>query len=319
MDRDKIIRQLKGDMPIRAYNKQIEMTLGDNRHWGQRKLLLSEIEFLTIYYDDYGKDKEKILLYIGSAEGYHINYLIKMFPELTYHLYDKRKTYVKESDKVKVFREYFTDEIAKKYIGKNVFIVCDIRNLEIRDIRKGMTTGEKSMIDMDNLISGDMIMQKIWCDIIQPKRALLKFRLSYEIKTSQYYDGRIFIQPWAKNTSTETRLVPDLKTWKTYDNSEYEQRMFYFNTVTRRDKYDNTHFPCLGKCYDCMAEANILRGYIKRFEEQYTGSDDVLDGRVCDISTSITLLLGKYMNKPIKNEYIIDVKNYMDIKSPLQL
>lgn len=323
MDKNEIIRLLKGDMPTRAYNKEVElkMTREDNLHWGQRKLLLTEIEFLTQFYNDYDPNKEKILLYIGSADGFHINYLIKMFPDLTYHLYDKRKTFVKEGPKVKIYQEYFNSKLAKKYVGKNVFVVCDIRNLEVAAIKKKINKGDSRMSELDNLISKDMVMQKEWCDIIRPIRALLKFRLSYDLHISEYYDGEIFIQPWAKNASTETRLVPDLDSWKEYDNNKYEQKMFYFNTNIRRKEYDNINYPCLGKCYDCIAEANIIKEYIKKFETEYNDDGEKLNARICDISQSITIdLLERGVKKPISNKHIRDVQIHdKKINEPIEI
>ena len=51
-----------------------------NLHWGQRKLLLSEIDFLTDFID-LSKNKQKILIiYAGAADGKHISLLSKMFP-----------------------------------------------------------------------------------------------------------------------------------------------------------------------------------------------------------------------------------------------
>ena len=57
--------------------KKNEKSLRGKIHYGQRKLLLSEIEFITNYYDELDKDKPKIFLYVGAAHGYHIYYLAK--------------------------------------------------------------------------------------------------------------------------------------------------------------------------------------------------------------------------------------------------
>ena len=58
-----------------------------------------------------------------------------------------------------------------------------------------------------------------WVEILKPKKvffiiilkSLLKFRCAYptEIKEpTTFFDGDIFIQPWAPASSTETRLIP---------------------------------------------------------------------------------------------------------------
>src|SRR4051812_18048330 len=52
-------------------------------HWGQRKLLLSEIEFLTLY-----GDRSNTVVYVGAADGKHILYLSKLFENHKFILYD---------------------------------------------------------------------------------------------------------------------------------------------------------------------------------------------------------------------------------------
>jgi len=53
-------------------------------HWGQRKLLLSEIELLTLH----GSQNNPVV-YPGSASGTHITRLAEMFPAHQFHLYDQ--------------------------------------------------------------------------------------------------------------------------------------------------------------------------------------------------------------------------------------
>lgn len=89
----------------------------DQVHHGQRKLLLSEIQFLTNEYDKYKNKSNIIVVYITPGIGTHILYLIKLFPSFTYHLYDKdhiNKNLYKLKNVI-IYEEYFTDKIAKKY------------------------------------------------------------------------------------------------------------------------------------------------------------------------------------------------------------
>jgi hypothetical protein len=55
-------------------------------HWGQRKLLLSEIEFLTLI----GKRglENATVVYAGAAPGTHIDYLARLFPDVKFVLVD---------------------------------------------------------------------------------------------------------------------------------------------------------------------------------------------------------------------------------------
>lgn len=89
-------------------------------HLGQLKLLMLEIYFLT----KYAKDGHKVL-YIGAASGEHINLLVKFFPKLKFDLWDARKFKIKESDRVKIYNNFFTTQDAEKYSknGNNILFI----------------------------------------------------------------------------------------------------------------------------------------------------------------------------------------------------
>jgi hypothetical protein len=126
---NKLVRLYNDNLPYLEYDEN-KIKNKKDLHWGQRKLLMSEIDFLTKYYNHYDKRK-KYLLYIGASPGHHINYLIKMFPDINYILYDKVDTGVEPRNNVKFYKKYFTDDEANKYKNMNIFIICDIRSLEI--------------------------------------------------------------------------------------------------------------------------------------------------------------------------------------------
>ena len=102
-----------------------------NLHWGQRKLLLSEIEFLTNYWNEYDQNLKKYVLYVGAAPGEHIKHLIKLFPTIHFILYDPAPFTIKPSDNVTIHQEYFTDEDVQKYKNMNLFFISDIREREV--------------------------------------------------------------------------------------------------------------------------------------------------------------------------------------------
>ena len=94
-------------------------------HLGQRKLLTSEIEFLSLYCNPGDH-----VVYAGAAPGTHINFLSEMlFPSLTFDLVDPAKFDATETDRIRIFREFFNDAIASKYCGGNqdVIFISDIR------------------------------------------------------------------------------------------------------------------------------------------------------------------------------------------------
>ena len=68
----------------------------DNCHIGQKKLLFSEIYFLTIV-SKYVNINDCILVYVGASPGSHINILNKLFPDLYFVLYDKKEGFFNDS------------------------------------------------------------------------------------------------------------------------------------------------------------------------------------------------------------------------------
>lgn len=76
-------------------------------HWGQRKLLLSEIEFLTLF-----SEPGVTVVYAGAAPGTHTASLARLFPEVhQFVLVDPSPFIAKSSDRIVVRQEYFTAEV----------------------------------------------------------------------------------------------------------------------------------------------------------------------------------------------------------------
>jgi cap2 methyltransferase len=217
-------------------------------HFGQRKLLLSEIEFLT----NCG-NLSNIVVYAGSAPGYHIILLAKYFPNHKFDLFDPSKFGIEETDNIKIHQIPFTDAIAQNCVDKNILFISDIR-----------TDTHKYTEEWEDEIVSNMEMQKKWIDIINPKMAMLKFRLPYYSGVTKYFSGKLYFQPWAGQSSTETRLVTNGKKYTLYDNNEYEQIMYRHNRITRSQKFDHDYNEIEGidYCYDCKAEIDILTRYI---------------------------------------------------------
>jgi nicotinamide riboside kinase len=200
-------------------------------HDGQLKCFLSELQFLINYLD-----KKYLVVYVGAAAGYHISYLASLFPDFKFHLYDGGKFGIQEDSQIKIFNKNFTDEDAKKYadmnISSNILFMSDIRNLDI-GIAKKEKDEEKRMKDLIQVVDQDMIWQQNWVKTIQPRAALLKFKLSYEKGKTEYFDGTIYLQVFAP-ASNEARLhVTEYNKTKIYDNKEYDEKLAYYNYYLR--------------------------------------------------------------------------------------
>jgi hypothetical protein len=237
--------------------------------WGQRKLLMSEIEFFTIYWNP-EEISNPHCVYAGAASGEHILILSDMFPNFTFDLYDPRKEAfnINETDKIKIIPEYFTNETAERYKDRSdVFFLSDIRTADYIENQKNIAKKyglvitynnlnkinevlpEKIQREMDSLtdeqIFKDMLMQQDWIKIMNPEHALIKFRLPYyqgydfkDLNVS-YLKGVVYWQIWQPPTSTETRLKPirnkDTKKYEegNWNIQEYEEWCYNHNVYTR--------------------------------------------------------------------------------------
>lgn len=302
-----LIRKYNDNLPSQEYNQKIFRTLPLIK-WGQRKLLITEIDFLTRYYDYYKKGEKKYLLYVGASPGIHINYLNYMFPDLNYILYDKVKSAVDLTPNVIFHRKYFDNEEAKKYIGMNLFFICDIRTLEtgvyLRKMRKTDTEQsseefKKNDEKSSELIFDDMKMQREWCEIMKPIQSHLKFRTSWSSPTTEYYDGDLYFQPWNGAGSIEMRLVPKLGSSKLWNNKRIEEVLFYYNTVTRRTIINKKH-------HETLLEETILQEYCDKFKEMNVTPSEL------SLSISIYLLNIINKNEKVDSRFLTDVSVVLD-------
>lgn len=254
-------------------------------HWGQFKLLLTELDFLTRYWDP-SKVSNPKLVYVGAATGVHIACLAELFPSFEFHLYDpcdvnKFDPVLAKFPQINQYVQFFTNEDCERWKNRDdVFFVCDIRNtLHKRGER--LTVEEEN--ENEEIVWRDMLMQQEWVQIIKPYKAHLKFRLPWSKKynldkgdSRPYLDGIVYKQPFAPKTSTETRLVPfDSLTKRDWDYVKYEEIMFYHNVQTRlnvkfRDPLTGSNimpFQDIGLLadYDSTLAIVIAMGYLKKF------------------------------------------------------
>jgi hypothetical protein len=210
-------------------------SIKNNLHLGQLKLLLSEMQTI-IYYTD--TTVVKNMVYVGAAHGYHIYVLAKLFPQLTYHLYDISSGWDKRLYDLKnviINNHYFEEKDVKEWQkrGEEIIFVSDIRNLEV-----GREEDTKADVDkFEQLVGSDMLLQQTWVEQLKPALALLKFRLPYPDivkKETQYYlDGTVFRQIFARPSSAETRLLVTGLAYRDWNLINYDRMNAYFNRYIR--------------------------------------------------------------------------------------
>lgn len=249
---------LTKDFPERMYVR--EPANPKAIHIGQRKLLLSEIEFLTrILKLEPGPFT---LLYIGAAPGQHIPLLSDMFPEVKFILYDPAPFAIKETDKIKIHQKLFTDqELENHRYHPALLLVSDIRSAP----RQNYQNAEDVDPEFEDEVRKNLEQQKKWVLELKPMRSLLKFRLPFtapeEQATTEYFDGVIFFQAYPPAQSAETRLEVSRMKMIPYSHTKYEQQMFYFNTVYRPQSFVHYNRK-YGWSYDTIREFYILKKYL---------------------------------------------------------
>lgn len=272
------------NMPKLEY-KELNITDRSTRHFGQRKLLLSEIEFLTLMYSKFNLKNEKkvTLLYVGAAPGYHIPILINMFPNLHCHLFDPANFAIDNKKNIKIFQEFFTDKHINKYYKK----AQKKPILFVSDIRDPFYDNTKS-----DQLQNDMRLQKEWVLGIKPLGAMFKFRLLFDDNQTEYIYGDSYLPVWGPLTTTETRLIcdkddtDDWNKFKMYSNRDHEQRMMYFNNCYRMNLFNHNvnNVPGICHCYDCTSEVVIINNYIQLMNPKVKITNKVISDWMNQIS-----------------------------------
>ncbi|ESS70419.1 hypothetical protein TCDM_00895 [Trypanosoma cruzi Dm28c] len=300
-------RLLTDKSPRRAYvpsrADSLESVVVKGLHFGQRKLLLSEIEFLSAYLESQKKSAKPLLVvYAGAARGTHLPFLFKLFEKVKFVLIDPAPfcASVQELAKdekgpiLELLERYCTDELCLR-LSRSYCSNYDI--ILISDIRSGEPVNQSNK-ENTVMIMRDNEMQRSWCWSLKAKSALLKFHPPYprcKDTASRYYDasdntpdsvdyfdGNRLFGVWAPKSSSEVRLcvagpfIPGAKVpMRKYDCTVHEEQCYFYNT---EDRYAR----------DCEAEKEILERYLKLNYGTFSGG-------VISLSNDIS----KFLNFPL--------------------
>ena len=270
-------------------------------HWGQRKLLLSEVEFLSECLEGAGGGH---VVYAGAAPGTHMTMLSALFPQLHFTLVDPSpfSDGIAALPNVRVVNGFFDAKLAatlscaptdttppdkassaERPVGSAPALGP---TLFVSDVRTG-DWGIMTPAEMESAVAADMRAQGEWVRALAPHAALLKFRLPWTAGKTPYLDGRVLLPLWGPATTTEARLLvtgqgceggaPLAKggagsagvafAERVWDNEAYMEQMAHFNTATRVSGYDHAlvgGVRGLCACYDCASEVAIWCGYLER-------------------------------------------------------
>lgn len=265
-----------GRLPYRSLEKLPSYMLQKRRnvlHFGQRKLLISEIDFLT----DYASQEDCLVVYAGAASGAHISVLMKLFKRVRFHLYDTErfssllydKTTNKPRKRLTLFKEYLTADLVRQRYGAGT--VGTSRILFISDIR---TKSKGSAKPTDDDVSRDNSLNLELSLTLGAHATMLKFRLPYRSGATNLLDGELRLQCWSGVESTEVRLVAVAPySVRPYDHTEHEQQMYRHNTIRPYEFEGQSVSEMLAAAmrsvqrqvyYDMYRETDVIGKYIAR-------------------------------------------------------
>jgi hypothetical protein len=311
-------RTLKDSFPRKKYCSRAKDEDRTTVHFGQRKLFLSEVEFLTLCCNSFDENTQNpLVIYAGAAPGTHISLLSKMFPFIKFVLIDPAFFIVKENERIEIIQDFFTDALAEKFAEK----YKDHTILFISDIRV-FGPGSINEDSLEDKVNEDMAAQMRWYYILNPFKSMLKFRppyigeKTYRKTAIEYLEGEIYLQIWPAGSSSETRLIVDQNAGKkSYDCVKYEDQLYRFNQVERTLCYWH-EIKCAGidHCYDCRAEILVFEEYLRSFDKV----KELTEKCGYEINSMSVVeyveLLNDHLNASMKKiRFVIDKKNY-DIK-----
>ncbi len=223
------------DQPQRAWDPAIHLP---GEHRGQLKLLIGCMMLFTLLLKLYPSGGRKItVVYAGAAPGQNIALLSDMYQDIDFHLYDPAPFAIKETERLHIYRELFTDQIAQQWArrsgGEEIVLISDIRSCT------GFTKK-----DFEDDVHNNMMLQKKWVEIITPSAYFLKFRIPYTViergENYTYLDGKLFYQAYPGSDSMEMRLFgqrADIhKPLIDYQSVALERILFYHNSRVRPNK-----------------------------------------------------------------------------------
>ncbi|KAG8345628.1 hypothetical protein TRVL_03534 [Trypanosoma vivax] len=310
-------RLLTDESPRRVYKPSSSSSLHDvvvkGLHYGQRKLLLSEIEFLSAYHEADSSESPPLVVYAGAANGSHLPFIFRLFPGVRFVLIDPAPFCAQVRDIaqcsdgpiVELVEGYCTDELCRRLAHSHS---SSYKILLISDIRSGVPA-KLSNKENTAMIMRDNKMQQSWCWSLGAEAALLKFHPPYPRcndpdsahydasddtpNSVEYLDGERLFGVWAPKSSSEVRLCvrgpfsedvePRLRH---YDCVVHEEQCYYYNTDGRYAR-------------DCKAEREILNRYLELFP-------GVFSGDVVALSSAISEFLRFPMFRPLDPSFSED-------------
>lgn len=230
------------------YNPQIWEVVGDgcgrqepfdrdlqfskNTYNPELELLIARLNFIVRYWDPSRPNPVAICVHSGNNK--HIYTLAKLFPMITFDVYNEESPNNPIVLNVKINKSKFDIVDTLKYSGKNILFMYNFT--------PSLTYDETEESDRQNntVLEREMKKQRDLYEVLKPVIALLRFepiRYSLDIEESvsfSYMDGDIYFTSYSDELHYHTYLIPNsslpIRTWKM---KEYQEMVFYHQNVVR--------------------------------------------------------------------------------------
>jgi hypothetical protein len=202
----------------------------------------------------------------------------------------------------------------KKIYGKGF---DNIPKLHIRHKLEIIITLDK----WNNVIIENMREQQRWIELMKADYSLLKFRFPFHVDDKfKYLGGEVYMPVYGPKHTTEARLFVERQKSKDtpykyvdWDMKQYEEEMYYFNTVTRKQYYSHEYDHIVGicHCYDCTTELKIIEEYLVKHKKMKSNVKEETEKFVIKftnyiLSNNYNLLQRYVMDKTRKNSWAND-------------
>lgn len=120
-----------------------------NRHHGQRKLFLAELELLNIANNN-NNDKPKLFVYVGAAPCMHLGLLMDLFPDTKFLLIDPNEFWITHNGQI-----HYEDTSGRFiYLKSNIGVSYDpiVKRTVVGPDAQVYTKGQSPDIDPDDII-----------------------------------------------------------------------------------------------------------------------------------------------------------------------
>jgi Poly A polymerase regulatory subunit len=265
------------------------VTESSTLYFGQLKLFISELEFLTPFHD-----QDIVVVYGGAAPGYHLPFVIALFPKMKFILVDPDRMALQNisSDIATTLENVFDfsldsvmsrvqfhnriltadedcDPATHLWIGslrgdKPMLFISDIRNVEI-----GLN--KDSAASHQTIIHDDMELQQRLALVLRAESSLLKFRLPWQSvggidhRNYPYLScSHMRYQVYTSHASHEARIVvskANLDHITVYDGLRYELAMQNFQVNIRRAVHKQPVRDELDSQMRCLKDQRYVQFY----------------------------------------------------------